>query len=201
MLSSTFYYSEFEWPVGSGKWYQGNYPPLITKELFKKARGNLLAAPRVKPGTKEFDFTRLLHCGACGSGITADEKFKHRKDGTMARYVYYHCTKSRDMYCPQQYIREEDMLDELLTIIDEVSLDKLGLKQQIDNELARLQSFSSGILGKMLEGQDLSKKLEPKEYAKHILKYGNRDEKRQLLQSMKSKIYLKNKKLKIGKDK
>jgi hypothetical protein len=101
--------------------------------------------------------------------------------------------------CPEPYIREEDLLEELVNIIDKIDLNKSGLKQQIDGELERLQSFSSGILGKMLAGQDLSQKFNPKEYAKHIIKFGNRDEKRQLLQSIKSKIYLKNRKLRVSK--
>ncbi len=199
MLGSTFYYGEFEWPVGSGQIYQGNYPALITKELFEKARKNLMTAPKSKPGTKEFNFTKLFYCGSCHSGITAEDKIKYLKDGTVNKYIYYHCSQSQDLDCPEPYIREEDLLEQLISIIDKIDLNKSGLKQQIDSELERLQSFSSGILGKMLTGQDLTQKFSPKEYAKHIIRYGNHDEKRQLLQSINSKIYLKNRKLKVGK--
>ena len=32
---------------------------------------------------KEFAFTKLLTCGLCGSAISADEKFKKLKDGSV----------------------------------------------------------------------------------------------------------------------
>jgi len=48
----TFYYGEFEFPTGSGNWYKGNHEPLIDKELFEKARTNLLSAPKEKYGLK-----------------------------------------------------------------------------------------------------------------------------------------------------
>lgn len=30
-------------------------------------------------------------CGLCGSGISAEEKYKQLKDGTVAKYIYYGC--------------------------------------------------------------------------------------------------------------
>jgi len=163
--------------------------------------GNPISAEKVIHfcRSSEFNFTKLFYCGSCHSGISAEEKTKYHKDGIVSRYIYYDCSQSQDLDCPEPYIREEDLLEELVNIIDKIDLNKSGLKQQIDGELERLQSFSSGILGKMLAGQDLSQKFNPKEYAKHIIKFGNRDEKRQLLQSIKSKIYLKNRKLRVSK--
>jgi hypothetical protein len=38
MLGSSFYYGEFEYPKGSGKWYKGNHQPMITKDLFLKVK-------------------------------------------------------------------------------------------------------------------------------------------------------------------
>ncbi len=99
ILKDTYYYGEFEYPEGSGKWYKGAYDPIITKELFLKARANVTAPPRRHPGTNEFEFTRLFHCGKCGSGISAEEKFKKLKNGKILRYVYYHCNHSADRYC------------------------------------------------------------------------------------------------------
>jgi site-specific DNA recombinase len=199
ILSSTFYYGEFEWPEKSGNWYKGNYEPLITKELFQKARGNLLAAHRSKSGTKEFSFTRLLLCGSCGSGITAEEKFKHSKDGRMTRYIYYHCTRFQNQDCPEPFIREEELLGQLMALVDKLDLDKLGIKKQVEKELERFKNFSSGILGKILDQEALTKAVDTRSYAKHILEHGTKDEKHLLLQSLKSKLYLKSRKLKVGK--
>ena len=56
---------------------------------------------------KEFAFTRIMTCGLCGSGITADEKFKHQQNGNVHRYVYYKCTRTRDQNCPCGFINED----------------------------------------------------------------------------------------------
>lgn len=49
--------------------------PIITKELFDKTQENL-SEHAIRIQGKEFAFTKLITCGLCGSGITADEKFK-----------------------------------------------------------------------------------------------------------------------------
>jgi len=199
ILNCPFYYGEFEWPEKSGNWYKGSHEPLITKELFQKARGNLQAAHRSKPGTKEFNFTRLLLCGNCESGITAEDKYKHSKDGGVTRYIYYHCTRFQNPDCSEPFIREEELLGQLMELVDKLDLDKLGIKKQVEQELERFKNFSSGILGKMMDQESLTKAIDTKSYAKHILEHGTKDEKHLLLQSLKSRMYLKNRKLKVGK--
>lgn len=201
MLDSPFYYGEFEWPLKSGNWYQGKHEPLISKQLFEKARGNLGAPHRNKPGNKEFDFTRLMHCGSCGSGVTAEEKFKKISDGSLKRYVYYHCTKFNNHECDQPFIREEDLLAELLKIADKIDLNESKTKLQLESELEKFQKFSQGVLGKMLEQQNLIPKIDIQSYAKYVLMNGTREEKRSLLSGLKSKIRLKGRKLYISKEK
>lgn len=201
MLDSPFYYGEFEWPLKSGNWYQGKHEPLITKQLFEKARGNLGAPHRNKPGTKEFDFTRLMHCGSCGSGVTAEEKFKKISDGSLKRYVYYHCTKFNDYECQEPFIREEDLLAELLKIADKIDLNQSKTKLQLQSELEKFQRFSQGVLGKMLEEQNLIPKIDVQSYAKYVLMNGTREEKRSLLSGLKSGLRLKGRRLYVAKEK
>ena len=81
MLRNPFYTGKFEYPVGSGNWYQGTYEPLVSQRLFEEAGKVLDMAPKKAWGTKEFAFTKMIICGACGSGITAEEKHKKLKDG------------------------------------------------------------------------------------------------------------------------
>lgn len=45
---------------------------------------------------------QLIRCGHCGSGISADEKFKKLKDGGVNRHVYYFCTKARNIDCKKE---------------------------------------------------------------------------------------------------
>ena len=84
ILKETYYYGEFEFPKGGGVWYTGKHDPIITKELYLKAQANLQAPPRRHPGIREFTFTRLFFCGACGSGMVAEEKFRNQKSGELS---------------------------------------------------------------------------------------------------------------------
>ena len=50
MLKNPFYYGEFEYPVGSGNWYKGSHPSLITKEVFVRVQEKLVAPLKSKWG-------------------------------------------------------------------------------------------------------------------------------------------------------
>ena len=99
VLKNPYYCGSFEYPVGSGTWYQVNHQSIISKELFDKVQERLAIISKSRPGTKEFDFTKLIYCGVCGSGVTAEEKFKRQDNGVIRRYVYYHCTGGKDRNC------------------------------------------------------------------------------------------------------
>lgn len=195
MLKETFYYGEFEYPAGSGKWYNGAYEPLITKELFLKAQANLQAPPKRHPGTNEFDFTRMFTCGGCDSGICAEEKFKHQKNGNTHRYVYYHCTRSRDKYCKEKPIREENLVAQLVSIIEKVDMDRIGMRSQLEREVARFKQLMCGVLGHDFHAKPESEDSHYKKYAKYLLVHGTREEKRTLLGCLKNQIEIKDRTL------
>ena len=140
VLDSPFYYGMFEYPKNSSNWYQGKHEPIITKELYEKARAQL-KRDQINRESHEFSFTKLFTCGYCGSGMSAQEKFKLLKDGTSNRYVYYSCSRARDRNCKNKYIREEELIDELLKILDKVDLNELGMRQRLEDEIARFNIF------------------------------------------------------------
>jgi len=199
ILKNSFYSGIFEYPQESGKWYTGKHKPLISKELFEKVQEQLTRDNIVRSESKEFAFTKLMKCGLCGSGITADEKFKKLKDGSVNRYVYYGCSKSKDHHCKCGYIREKDLLEQLLSIIAKVSLDEIGMKEKIEKEIEKYQKFRHGVLGVKEKIPENKKEANIRKYAKYILKEGNIYEKRELLSCLKSKLVLKNKKLELEK--
>jgi DNA invertase Pin-like site-specific DNA recombinase len=192
ILTNTFYYGIYEFPRGSGNWYQGKHKPLITQETFEKARQQV-GRDQIRRESKEFAFTRLITCGLCGSGISAEEKFKPLKDGTTARYVYYGCNRSRDRNCRNKYIREEELIAELLNIIDQVDVNELGLRHKLDEEIERFNKFQGHVLktaGKAnLEAVDV----DVRAYAKYVLRDGSLSEKRELLGNLRSRLSLKDK--------
>ncbi len=193
ILQDTFYYGEFEYPVGSGKWYKGAHDPIIDKDLYLKARANMLMPARRHPGTNEFNFTRLFYCGGCESGITAEEKFKKLKDGGQNRYVYYHCTKSRDRYCKQKPIREEDLAQQLVRLIDKIDVDEIAIKEKIEKEINHYKKFSYTVLGRETEFDRATCDADVRNYVKHTLLNGTKDEKREIIACIKSKIEVKDK--------
>jgi len=119
ILDNPLYYGTFEYPRDSGKWYEGKHKPIVTKELYEQAQAQLKRDQIVREN-KEFAFTKLFTCGYCASGISAEDKYKKLRDGTTAHYVYYGCTRARDRNCKNQYIREEELIAELVKILDQI---------------------------------------------------------------------------------
>ena len=145
-LRCHFYYGTFEYPKGGGQWYQGKHSPIITKDLFDLVQENITEHV-IKTIGKEFAFTKLMTCGLCGSGITADEKFKHQKNGNVHRYVYYGCCSRKDRDCKCGYMKEEELIEQLANLMDKIHLDEIGMKEQIKAEIERHKRFESGLLG------------------------------------------------------
>lgn len=193
MLKEPFYYGEFEYPVGSGKWYKGNYEPIITREVYNMAQEKLHVPPKRHPGTNEFDFVQILTCGGCGSGICAEEKIKHLKNGKDLRFVYYHCTRGKNRNCKESPIREEELAKQLVVIMDKIDVDELSAQEQIKKEVSRFRKFSSIILKKEEDVKQEIVDVDIRNYAKYILTDGSREEKRGLLKCLKSSLVIKNK--------
>jgi len=195
-LRNHFYYGTFEYPKGGGQWYIGKHTPIITKELFDKVQEQMISYT-LKGEHKEFAFTKLMTCGLCGSGITADEKFKKQNNGNIHRYVYYGCSRFHDKNCKSSYMREEDLIEQLAELMDEIDLDEIGMKQKIKDEIERHKRFNVGILG-LKEATVKVADVDIRNYAKHVLRGGTILEKRELLACLRSKVVMNNKKVKIS---
>ena len=186
ILQNPIYYGTFEYPRGSGNWYQGKHEPIVTKELFEKVQQQL-KRDNIQRQSHEFIFTKLMTCGLCGSGISAEEKYKQLKNGTVAKYIYYGCGRSKDRMCKNQYLREEELTEQLLKIMDKIDFNQTGVQMKFEEELKRQNRFQKGVLGI----QNPNKKHEDidlKSYAKYILRDGTNEEKRELMGCFKSQI-------------
>lgn len=135
----------------------------------------------------------MMKCGACGSGICAEEKFKHQKNGNIHRYVYYHCTRGKDRNCKEKAIREEELLKQLLHLIDKIDIDEIGTKEKIQREVMRYRKFSYGVLGQETEFDKRPIEVDIRNYAKYLLAEGSKEEKRELLSCLRSRIEIKDK--------
>lgn len=197
VLSNTFYYGSFEYPRKSGNWYTGKHTPIISKELFdlvqQQVKSNIM---RVE--NKEFAFTKLMTCGLCGSGISADEKFKKLKNGDVARYVYYGCTKNKDKDCKCGYLEEKDLIKQLEGLLENINLHELEIKDKIKHEIERFRHFNRLVLE--TKEKMVVPDIDIRNYAKYILRGGSDSEKRELLGCLKSRVYLAQKKISLEKE-
>lgn len=189
-LREHFYYGRFEYPLGSGIFYDGKHEPIIDKDLFDKVQACLVHAPRLRPGTKEFNFVKIFKCGKCGSGVTASEKFKRLKNGDVNKYIYYHCTKFRNRYCHEKYIREDNLIGLLLQLFDNISINKIQISNKLNREVERHRKFVNGILGQEV-AETQTNQVNIRNYAKYLLQEGARDEKREIIGCLDATIFIK----------
>ena len=196
ILENHFYYGVFEYPKESGNWYQGKHEPLVTKELYDLVQTQLKGNELKTRQDKEFAFTKIMTCGLCGSGISADAKYKKQKNGTIKTHVYYGCTKARDQHCPCGYINEDDLITQLQKLIDTVNLNETSIKKKVEAEVARYKKFHRSLLG---ERSDMAiTDIDFKDYVKFLLKDGSLEEKRDIISCFNSPILLKNKSISLG---
>lgn len=192
VLDNTFYYGVFEYPRRSGNWYTGKHDPIVTKELFDLVQAQIKSNV-LRVENKEFAFTKMMLCGLCGSGISADEKFKKLKNGGVARYVYYGCTKARGVDCKCGYTEERELLKQFNELIEKINLNEIEVKEKIKYDVERFSKLQKFLLGTK-EKIDIPN-IDMRGYAKFVLKEGTDIEKRELLGCLKSKICLANKKI------
>ena len=194
LLDNTFYYGVFEYPRKSGNWYTGKHEPIITKELFDLVQGQIKSQVLRVEG-KEFAFTKMMTCRLCGSGISADEKFKKKRGGGVHRYVYYGCTKARGADCKCGYTEEKEILKQFEELIDRISLNEIEVKSKIKTEIERFSKMQKFFLGTKEKISVPS--VDIRGYAKYVLREGTNEEKREILGCLKSRIYLAEKKITI----
>lgn len=192
LLKNPFYCGVFEYPRKSGNWYVGKHEALIERELFEAVRKKITEETKPRKRTNEFAFVRMMTCGECDSGITCLEKEKIVKTtGETKLYRYYVCSRAKDRSCKNPYLREDTLMEQLVAIIDQIEIDKIGARSLIDKEMARFNKLRSQVLG--LKEKQKTTEMDVRHYAKYLLEEGSVDEKRKLLEQLQGKLTLKNK--------
>lgn len=188
MLKNPFYCGVFEYPRGGGNWYTGKHEPLISQELFQAVQEKIAEENRPKHKFKEWSFTKLLTCGYCESGITAQERVKTLSNGEMVSYIYYSCSRAKDVNCKNPYLREEKVIEQLAVLIDKISLDEIGARHLIDREVIRYNKLREEVEGskEILKAKEMN----IRKYAKYLLKNGSREEKRELLEHLRNRLII-----------
>ena len=111
------------------KIYNGNHPPMVTEEEFKKVQQIINPSHTTRPKDKTLNFLLrgLFECGECGYAITVEEKYKNIKaTGVRKKYIYYHCSgKSKTHKCHQRHlcVEEAKLLDQIKTRLSKWTID------------------------------------------------------------------------------
>lgn len=112
MLTNTFYIGKFYF---SGEYYNGSYPPIISKELFYKVQRLLKAESTGTPVKQEFLYARLIKCFYCGCIVVFEKK--------KGKYVYAHCTnRSAKRPCKIHYVRIEEIDKQVENIFNNICI-------------------------------------------------------------------------------
>lgn len=198
-LNNSYYYGRFEFPLKSGKWYTGKHEPIISKALFDKVQIQL-QAPKKTHTTKKFPFKKLIRCGMCRSGITAELRFRKLKLGGFNTHIYYHCAKSIDFDCRQPYISQDELVNQMLCLLDRVTFNIAGINEKLKEELEKYErlktqllrdEYVSGNLNQLNYPNSIDEKEEMvRNYLRHILTVGNEEEQREILQYIRTRFLL-----------
>ncbi len=122
IFRNPFYYGMFEFPKGTGQWWQGTHEPMVTPEEFDRVQALMGRDGRPRPKTQLFEFTGMVRCGHCGAMVTAELKTKRQQNGNIHTYVYYHCTHRRKTACTQGAIEVSEFKKQVVAEIDSIEI-------------------------------------------------------------------------------
>ena len=149
IFTKPFYYGWFEYPNGSGQWYQGKHEPMITEAEYDQVQALLGRNGNTRPQSNfEFAFTGLMRCGECDRAVTAEEKhqvmcghcrfkFAYRQNNACPRcrttienmvkpvflhYTYYHCSKSKRPVCRQKSLSALELENQIIQYIANINI-------------------------------------------------------------------------------
>jgi len=145
ILTNPFYYGWFKW---LGQLRKGSHSPIVDYELWDRVQRRLKTKGHRFQLLYEFPFKiEQMHCGICGAGITAEQKFqvicpickfkfwyKNKRNCPKCKtalnkmdkpkylhYIYYHCTRSR-FNCSERSVRHEYLQQVFEEAIDKITL-------------------------------------------------------------------------------
>lgn len=122
IFTDTYYYGQYEYPIGSGNWYKTEHAPMITEEEYQRVQSILGKRGTPAPKKHLFAFTGLMKCSSCQSSITAETKIKRQKNGNVHNYIYYHCTKKKNPDCLERSIEVKDLEHQIDGALEDITI-------------------------------------------------------------------------------
>lgn len=104
----------------AGELYRGAHEPIVTEAEFERIQSLLGRKDVPRPERHSFTFVGLMHCGACGRGVTAEEHLnRHGK-----RYIYYRCSRRRvgNVVCREPFIPEPQVERQIVEVLARLTI-------------------------------------------------------------------------------
>lgn len=153
LFTNLFFTGQF---IYQGKVYQGVHEPMISLDEYDRAQKILGRKGKPRMLGHQYSYTKLIKC-ACGSGITAHERFRkvcpecHHKYNAQRNdfcpkcksiapentwyKCYYHCSKKYNPDCKQPYVDEGSLQKQFDLILGTLTIPQ----DFVDWSLARLR--------------------------------------------------------------
>ncbi len=148
ILTNPFYTGYFEFPRGSGNWYQGKHKPMITMDEFEKVQMLLGKKNRPRAQKYSFPYRGLIRCGECGATIIPDKKaqiicskcrykfssnnrascprcltpIKKMDKPVVLNYLYYRCFKRKHPSCTQRSVEIKTLERQISSILARIQI-------------------------------------------------------------------------------
>lgn len=195
-LNNTFYYGEFKYPIKTGPLYKGAHEPIVSRELFEAVQATRNIPVKARWRSKQFAFKGLLRCASCGTDAIGEEKFKEikvkRGKTKTARYVYYHCTRRVDYYCPEPYINENKLIEELTIFMQNIDESKVKMTEKLKYDIYNFKRLSSEALKVRGIEHDEDVESDFKMYAMYVLRNGSLQERARFMKGLNLPLALHN---------
>jgi hypothetical protein len=82
-----------------------------------------------------------------------------------------------------------------LELINKIDIDEIGIREKIEIEINKYRQFSYSVLGKETEFDNRTIEADIRNYAKHILRTGSKDQKREILDCLRSEVVVLDKRI------
>lgn len=116
IFGNPFYAGLILW---EGKLHPGKQTAMVTLDQFDMVQKLLGRPGRPRPIQRQFAFTGMIRCGACGLAVTAEEKTN--RFGT--KYTYYHCThRRRENQCTQPCIELRQLESRIIEFLETLTV-------------------------------------------------------------------------------
>ena len=160
MFRNIFYAGFFDYNKDR---HDGRHKPMISLDEYNRVQDIMDGRVRVHKVFNDFYFMKLLKCGECGSGITAENHTKKYKNGNSQVFVYARCVKKKGP-CKQKYLNAIELEKQVIAFVNSLEIKpsfidwiRTNLKRRNEKEF-EFERIQKGKLTKRLDAILLEKK-------------------------------------------